>query len=368
MTVAAPARRGATRGTSRIKRRAPPGARRAADLQPDTRPPQRLELESISAQWQRALDAADRALHAATGSLHASDVQARRYDLNLERQQTATELGRLAATAGIQPAPWLSPVALTNQMLGLPMAAKACLFDVEGVLTDSGRLHALAWGDVFDDLLLRLSEKTGWHFVPFDRVADYRDFVDGRARLEGIHAFLESRGIHLPEGQVDEPAEADTACGLAKRKAQAMERALARRGVTALPGALRYLQAATRAGLRTAVISASASTSQMLELAGLTALVEERVDAAAIRTKGLRSRPAPDLLLAACSSLNVRPADAVTLAHSAAGIAAGQAAGLIVIGIGDGPQGELLAALGAESVVPSLTALLDARIRPAEDA
>ena len=252
-------------------------------------------------------------------------------------------------------------------MLGLPAAAKACLFDVEGVLTDSGGLHASAWGEVFDDFLLRLGEKTGWQFLPFDRVADYCDFVDGRSRLEGIHAFLESRGIRLPEGRLDGPAEADTACGLAKRKAQAMERALARRGVTALPGALRYLQAATRAGLRTAVISASASTLQTLELAGLTALVEERVDAAAIRTKGLRTRPAPDLLLAACSSLNVRPADAVTLVHNSAGIAAGRAAGLTVIGIADGPQGELLAGLGAGPVVPSLAALLDARIRPAED-
>jgi HAD superfamily hydrolase (TIGR01509 family) len=367
MPVSAPALREATRGTGRVKRRPPPVTRRAVYVEPAIRRPPRLELESITVQWQRALDATDRALRAATNDLHASELQARLFELGRERQQTAIELARLAAEAGTQPVPWLSPVALTNKMLGLPVAAKACLFDVEGVLTDSGKLHALTWGEVFDDFLLRLGEKTGWHFVPFDRVADYRDFVDGRARLEGIHAFLESRGIHLPEGRLDGPAEADTACGLAKRKAQAMERALARRGVTALPGALRYLQATTRAGLRTAVISASASTPQMLELAGLTALVEERVDAAAIRTKGLRSRPAPDLLLTACNSLNVRPAEAVTLAHSAAGIAAGQAAGLTVIGIAAGPQGELLAGLGAESVVPSLAALLDARIRPAED-
>lgn len=368
MTVSAPALRKAPRGTRSAKGRALSVARRAANVERAVRRPQRLELEAICGRWQRAFDAADRAVRSAACDLPPSEVQARRFELGCERQQTAMVLERVAAEAGVQPTPWLSPVPLTNGMLGLPEAAKACLFDVEGVLTDSGKLHAWAWGEVFDDFLFRLAEQTGWHFVPFDRVEDYRDFVDGRARLEGIHCFLESRGIQLPEGRPDEPAESDTACGLARRKAQVMERALVRRGVTALPGATRYLQAATRVGLRTAVVSASASTPQMLELAGLSALVEERVDAAAFPAKALRSRPAPDLLLAACSSLNVRPAEAVTLTHSAAGIAAGQAAGLTVIGIGDGPQGEFLQDLYAGPVVPSLAVLLDARIRPAEDA
>jgi HAD superfamily hydrolase (TIGR01509 family) len=248
-------------------------------------------------------------------------------------------------------------------MLGLPVAARACLFDLEGVLTDSGKLHASAWGEVFDDFLLRLSDKTGWHFVPFDRIADYRDFVDGRSRLEGVHAFLDSRGVRIPEGRRDGPAGADTACGLAQRKARAMQRALDRRGVTALPGALRYLQAVTRAGLGTAVVSASTSAPRMLELAGLAALIEERVDAATIGDGGLRSRPAPDLLLAACARLRVNPEQAVTLTHSAAGVAAGHAGGLAVVGIADGPQAELLQGFGAERVVPSLTELLDPRLR-----
>ncbi len=87
----------------------------------------------------------------------------------------------------------------------------AGLFDLEGVLTDSGVLHAWAWGEVFDEFLLRLTEKAGWHFIPFDRSADYSDYIDGRPRLEGVHAFLGSRGVRLPEGRVDDPAEADTA-------------------------------------------------------------------------------------------------------------------------------------------------------------
>ncbi len=250
-------------------------------------------------------------------------------------------------------------------MLGLADTTRACLFDVEGVLTDSADLHAIAWGEVLDDFLLRMAAKTGWHFIPFDRVADYRAYVDGRSRLEGIHAFLESRGIRVPEGRSDGSADADTACGLATRKAQALARLMRQRGVTALPGAIRYAEAAARAGLKRAAVSASSSTVPMLELAGLAALVEECVDATAIRSEGLRSRPAPDVLLAACRRLGVRPAEAVTLTNGAAGVAAGLAAGIAVIGIGEGAQAEILRGFGAERAVPSLDALLDSRLRPA---
>jgi len=247
-------------------------------------------------------------------------------------------------------------------MLGLPTTVGACLFDLDGVLTDSAVLHALAWGEVFDELLLRLTEKTGWQFIPFDRDADYRAYVDGRPRLEGIHTFFASRGIRLPEGRLDDTAQSDTACGLAKRKGEALERGLRRRGVTAVAGARRYLEAAARAGLPRVVISASTSTLPMLELAGLASLIDERVDAEVIATEGLRSRPAPDLLLTACRRLGVRPETAVTFTHSAAGVAAGHAAGLAVIGVGGGAQAELLRGFGAERVVRSLSVLLDARL------
>ena len=151
-------------------------------------------------------------------------------------------------------------------------------------------LHAWAWVEVFDEFLLRLSDKTGWHFIPFDRDADYRAYLDGRPRLEGIHAFLDSRGIRLPEGRPDDPVEADTACSLASRKSEALGR-LRQRGVTALNGARRYLEAAGYAGLKRAVVSASASTLPMLELAGLATLVEDRVDADVSAPRGCVRAP-----------------------------------------------------------------------------
>jgi HAD superfamily hydrolase (TIGR01509 family) len=307
-------------------------------------------------------EVAHRALGAAAESLPAADVARRRGALARERQETTELLASLARITGVRPAPWLSPVPVSRGMLGLPEGTSACLFDLDGVLTDSAVLHAIAWGEVFDAFLLRMSEKTGWHFIPFGRISDYRDYIDGRSRLEGIHAFLASRGIRLPEGRSDDPADADTAHGLARRKGEAVQRGLSQRGVTALAGARRYLEAAGHAGLGRAVVSASASTLPMLELAGLASLVEEQVDADVIRVEGLRSRPAPDLLLDACRRLGVRPEEAVTLTHSAAGVAAGHAAGLTVIGVGGDERGELLKGFGAERVVPSLAALLDSRL------
>ena len=327
-----------------------------------------LELDTISAQWQLALDAAERALRAAGGSLPASELVGRRRGLVRERQQTAQMLVGLARMAGVRPAPWLAPVPLSATMLGLPATARACVFDLEGVLTDSALLHAQAWSEAFDEFLLRLSDKTGWAFIPFDRGADYRTYLDGRPRLEGVHAFLDSRGIRLPEGRADDPAAADTACGLAARKGEALERGLRQQGVSALDGARRYLEAAGHAGLKRAVVSASASAVPMLERAGLATLLEERVDAGVSRAEGLRARPAPDLLLYACRRLGVRPEETVTFTHTPAGVAAGLAAGLGVIGVGEGARGEALLGFGAEHVIPSVGVLLDRILSPPTDA
>ena len=325
-----------------------------------------LELDSIAASWQLALDAAEHALVAAGESLPSAELVLRRRRLVQERQHTAEMLMRLAQVSGVRPLPWLSPVPVSTKMIGLSPNVRACLFDLEGVLTDSALLHAWAWSDLFDEFLLRLADKTGWQFVPFDRDADYHAYLDGRTRFQGIHAFLDSRGIRLPEGRPDDSVDADTAYALARRKGEALAGRLRERGVTALDGARRYLEATSRAGLKRAVISASASTLPMLELAGLATLVEERVDADVIRIEDLRARPAPDLLLVACNRLGVRPDEAVTFTHSAAGVAAGRAAGLVVVGVGEGEHADLLLGFGAERVVPSVGGLLDPRLSDSE--
>lgn len=319
-------------------------------------------LEAAATRWQLALDAAERALSAASGSLPAVEIAGRRGTLVRERRDTADLLLHVARAARARPEPWLSPVPVTPAMLGLPRSVRGCLFDLEGVLTDGARLQAWAWASVFDDLLRRVAEEAGWRFDPFDVEADYRAYLDGRPRLDGIHAFLASRGISLPAGVPGDPAEALTGHGVARHKGDVIARRLHPRGVTALGGTCRYLQAAARAGLGRAVISASSSTLPMLELAGLALLVDTRVDAAVMLAEGLRARPAPDELLVGCRRLGVEPGEAATFTHTAAGVAAGRAGGLVVVGVGAGPDGAALADAGADVVVPSLLALLDPRL------
>ena len=351
----------------RTRRAPPPPEARARP--PARAEPRRLDLERVAARWQRALDAAERALRAgAAGGLSASELAELRRGLTVERRAASDALARLARTAGGSPAPWLSPVPLRPSMLGLPATARACVFDLDGVLTDSGALHAWAWGEVFDDFLLRLTDRLSWPFVPFDQMEDYRAFMDGQPRIPAIRAFLESRGIRIPEGGPSDPAEADTAWGIARRKGAALERDMVAHGTTALAGARRYLEAAARAGLTGSVVSASSNTTQMLRLARLSGLLDLSVDADAIHLHELRTRPAPDVLLFACKQLGVPPDAAVTFTHSPAGVAAGHAAGLTVVGVANGGDADLLRGFGAELVVPSLTSLLDARLRESADA
>ena len=192
-----------------------------------------LELQTISAHWQRALDAAGGALDAASGSLLALGSRAPATRAPHESDSTPQRCSHAwPNVTGARPTPWLSPVPVNTTMLGLPNHVRACVFDVEGVLTNGGALHAWAWGEVFDDVLLQLSEQTGWHFIPFDRIGDYRAFFDGRARLEGIHLFLESRGIRLPEGRVGRPGRGAYRLrpGQAKGRAARGRCACARRG------------------------------------------------------------------------------------------------------------------------------------------
>ena len=306
------------------------------------RPP---DLEPAANGWQHALDADLRALNAGAGILRADELAQRRSALGAERRETAHLLARLAYTLGVEP-PWLVDQPLTSHELGLEPGIEACIFDLDGVLTDSGRLHASAWALTFDPFLQETAERAGWQFIPFDRDADYRAYVDGRPRLDGIRAFLASRGIS---------PDAITTGRLARRKSDVLTRELHAHGVTALAGAQRYLEAAGRAGLERAVVSASTRTRSMLELAVLDRLVEVQIDSATMHTEGLRPRPAPDLLLAACAHLGVRPAAAVTFTHSAAGVAAGLSAGLHVIAVGQTAGSE-------PSTVASLAALLDRRI------
>jgi beta-phosphoglucomutase-like phosphatase (HAD superfamily) len=301
-----------------------------------------VELDALTIRWQWALDAGGRALDAAAAELPRTALARHRDTLAHERTDAAALLARVAATEQARIRPWLAPVPVTPRHLGLPHGTEACLFDLDGVLTDSNALHAEAWAHVLDDVLLRTAQETDHRFVPFDRVLDYRTHFAGRSRLDGIRSFLGSRGIRLPAGGVTEAS-------VAEHKGETVERLLHGRGVSGLPGARTYLLAAAFAHLRRGAVSASASTLPMLELAQLASLVETRVE--------------PAFLLTACDYLGVRPERTVTFTHGVAGIAAARVAGIRAIGVATGDLAKLLEDLGAERVVPSPDVLLDSQLR-----
>lgn len=245
-------------------------------------------------------------------------------------------------------------------MLGLPAGVVAGLFDLDGVLTSTARLHAAAWQEMFDDFLRAWARRTGQPLRPFDPVADYASYVDGRPRLDGVRTFLASRGITLPEGSVDDPPERETVHGLGHRKNEILRRLIRTQGVRPYPGSVRYLVAARDAGLRRAVVTASANAGEVIRSAGLADLFEVRVDGVVAAARGLRGKPAPDTFLAAAADLGVSPTQACVFEDSVAGVQAGRAGRFgFVVGVDRTGHAEDLLRHGASIVVSDLAELLE---------
>jgi beta-phosphoglucomutase family hydrolase len=245
-------------------------------------------------------------------------------------------------------------------MLGLPDGTRACLFDLDGVLTDTASVHAAAWKQMFDDYLRARAEREGTAFVPFDAAADYGPYVDGKPRLDGTRSFLASRGIVLPEGGPDDGPDAETVVGLSTRKNDLVQEKIVSVGVEVYPGSVRYLQAVRAAGLATAVVSSSANAAQVLEVAGLTSFIDQRMDGVTAKQRGLPGKPAPDTFLAAAADLGVGKEEAVVFEDALAGVASGRAGGFgFVVGVDRLGHADALRAAGADVVVADLAELLD---------
>ena len=245
-------------------------------------------------------------------------------------------------------------------MLGLPYGVRACLFDLDGVLTPTAAVHAAAWKETFDDFLRQRAARTGEEFRPFDPVADYDEYVDGKPRADGTRSFLASRHITLPEGQPDDPPDRETIQGLSARKDEAFSRRLRGGGVNPYKGSVRYLRAARDAGLRRAVVSSSRHCSEILAAAGIDDLIEVKVDGIVAGRERLRGKPAPDTFLFAARLLGVEPEAAAVFEDALVGVAAGRAGGFgYVVGVDRTDQADELRAHGADTVVKDLAELLD---------
>ena len=244
-------------------------------------------------------------------------------------------------------------------MLGLPEAVHACLFDLDGVLTDTASVHTKAWKVMFDAFLKERAEQTGEPFVPFDPVEDYLKYVDGKKREDGVRSFLASRGIKLPEGGPDDPPAADTVYGLGTRKNDAFQTTLHEDGVKVFDGSRRYLEKVAAAGLATAVVSSSANTREVLEITGLDKFIQQRVDGVTLRAEHIAGKPAPDSFLRAAQLLDVAPAAAAVFEAALSGVAAGHAGHFgFVVGVDRVGQADELRSHGADVVVTDLAELL----------
>ena len=241
--------------------------------------------------------------------------------------------------------------------LGLPAAVVALLFDLDGVLTKTARVHFAAWKQMFDGHLRDRARRLGEPFVPFTQT-DYNEYVDGRPRADGVRAFLASRGIILPEGTPEDPADAETVAGLGARKNPLFLKLVHEHGVEVYPGSVEYVRAARDAGLRLAVVSSSANCREILAAAGIEDLFEQRIDGVVARERGLRGKPAPDTFLEGARALGVEPARAAVFEDATAGVEAGRAGGFgFVVGVDRVGHAEDLLHHGADIVVTDLSEL-----------
>jgi beta-phosphoglucomutase family hydrolase len=244
--------------------------------------------------------------------------------------------------------------------LGLPDGVRVCLFDLDGVLTQTATVHAAAWKTMFDEFLRARAARTGSPFVAFDPIRDYDEYVDGKPRYDGVRSFLQARVIELPEGELDDPPDAETVHGLGNRKNDLVLALLREQGVEVYDGSVRYVRAVRDAGLRCAVVSSSANTREVLEAAKIDGLFEARIDGVVAQEQRLKGKPAPDTFLAGARALAATAGEAAVFEDALAGVEAGRAGRFrFVVGVDRTGQAEALRQHGADVVVSDLAQLLD---------
>jgi beta-phosphoglucomutase family hydrolase len=245
-------------------------------------------------------------------------------------------------------------------MLALPDPITTCLFDLDGVLTQTAKVHARAWKEMFDRFLREWSEKTGQPFEPFDRPTDYDEYVDGLPRLDGVRSFLQSRAIELPMGSPSDPPEMDTVHALGTRKNNLVLELIHDQGVEPYEGSVKFAEAARDQGLRRAVVSSSTNCKDVLRAAGIDHLFEAVVDGTVAEERGLDGKPAPDTFLEGARMLDATADESTVFEDAQAGVQAGRAGNFgWVVGVDRTGQAEALKAKGADVVVQDLAELLE---------
>ena len=236
----------------------------------------------------------------------------------------------------------------------------AVLFDLDGVITNTAKLHAACWKQMLDEYLQKRSTERGEPFRPFDLATDYRLHLDGKPRFDGVRDFLASRGIKLPEGTSDDSPQAETVRGLGNRKNELVSDAIERIGVEAYQGSVQFIDQLRRDGFKVALVTSSENCTAVLKAAKLEGLFDVRVDGHMVETQNLAGKPAPDTFLMAAKLLGVAPARAVVVEDAIPGVQAGRSGNFgLVIGVARKGDAEALRHHGANMVVNDLSELVD---------
>jgi beta-phosphoglucomutase family hydrolase len=235
----------------------------------------------------------------------------------------------------------------------------AVLFDLDGVITDTASLHAACWKEMFDDYLKKRAAQSGEKFRPFDLAIDYRLYVDGKPRFDGVRDFLTSRSISLPEGSPDDPPETETVGGLGNRKNNLVNKAIEDIGVRPYEGSVRFIRQLRQDGFKVAVVTSSQNCDAVLAAADVDSFFEIRVDGNVIEEQHLAGKPAPDTFLMAAQLLGVQPTRTVVVEDALSGVQAGCAGNFgLVIGVARKGNRDELAHHGADLVVNDLGELV----------
>jgi len=236
----------------------------------------------------------------------------------------------------------------------------AVLFDLDGVITDTANMHAACWKQMFDAYLQKRAVERGEPFRPFDIATDYRLYVDGKPRFDGVRDFLTSRGIQLPEGSPDDPPQSETVGGLGNRKNNLINKVIGEVGVEPYQGSVKLIHQLHHQGFKIAVVTSSQNCEAVLKAAKLDAFFEVRVDGNTIDAQQLAGKPAPDTFLTAAQRLGVEPTRAVVVEDAISGVQAGRNGNFgLVIGVARKGNAEELQHHGAHLVVNDLSELVD---------
>jgi beta-phosphoglucomutase family hydrolase len=240
----------------------------------------------------------------------------------------------------------------------------AVLFDLDGVITDTANLHASCWKQMFDGYLQNRASQRGEEFKPFDLATDYLRYVDGKQRFDGVRDFLKSRGIRLPEGNIDDPPSADTVGGLGNRKNNLVNAVIEEKGVDAYEGSVRLIRQVRQQGFKIAVVTSSQNCTAVLRAAKLDGFFDAQVDGKLIHAQHLAGKPAPDTFLRAAQLLGTEASRTVVIEDAISGVQAGCAGNFgLVIGVARKGNDEELKQNGAHVVVNDLAELVDVPAR-----